>query len=121
VLVVDDDPDLAPLLREMLHTEPCTLLSAYDGEEGLSLARREHPDAILLDLMMPGMSGFAVLEKLRGDAETADIPVIVLTAKNVTTEERALLDDHIQGLMNKTALTPPSLLAELRQLEALQR
>lgn len=119
VLLIDDDPDIVPLLREMLRAESCTLLSAHDGEEGLRLARSEHPDVILLDLIMPGMSGFEVLEKLRAEAETANIPVIVLTAKDVTAEERKLLNDHIQGLMRKSALTPQSLLAELRRLEAL--
>ena len=121
VLVVDDDPEIIPLLQAMLRAERCTLLPAYDGEEGLTIARSEHPDAILLDLMMPGMSGFEMLERLRTDAETADTPVIVLTAKDVTAREQKLLDDHIQGLMRKTALTPQSLLAELRRLEALQR
>ncbi len=121
VLVVDDDTEVVSLLQAMLPAERYTLLPAYDGKEGVTLARREHPDAILLDLMMPGMSGFEVLEELRADAETVNIPIIVLTAKNVTAEERKLLDSHIQGLMRKVALTPQSLLAELRLLEALQR
>ena len=118
LLVVDDDPDVAGLLREMLPADRYTLLPAYDGEEGLSLARSEHPDTILLDLMMPGMSGFDVLEQLRADDETADIPVIVLTAIDVTAAQRELLSDNIQGLMRKSALTPKALLAELRRMEA---
>jgi len=119
VLVVDDDHNLVPLLRAMLRAESCTLLPAYDGQQGLTLARSERPDAILLDLLMPGMSGFEVLETLRADAETADIPVIVLTAIDVTGEQRKSLKDKVQGLMCKSALTPKSLLAELRRLEAL--
>ncbi|MEE8390517.1 MAG: hypothetical protein V3S14_06930, partial [Anaerolineae bacterium] len=67
---------------------------------------------------LPGMSGFEVLEKLRANAETADIPVIVLTAKTVTAQERTLIDDHIQGLVCKTEITPQFLLAELRRLDA---
>jgi len=118
VLAVDDDPEMSLLLEAMIPDEGYTLLSAYDGDEGLSLAHSEHPDVILLDLMLPGLSGFEVLERLRADAETADTPVIVLTAKSVSAEERQLLTDHIQGLMNKTALTPQSLMAELRRLEA---
>ncbi|MEA3341359.1 MAG: response regulator, partial [Chloroflexota bacterium] len=117
VLVVDDDPELVPLLREILPSELYTLLAAIDGKEGLARARSEHPDVILLDLMMPGMSGFELLEKLGADEETAGIPVIILTAKDVTGEERKLLDDHIQGLMSKAALTPQSLLEELRRLD----
>ena len=119
VLVVDDDPGVVLLLRRMLPAGRYTLLPAYDGEQGLILARSEHPDVVLLDLLMPGMSGFEVLEALRADVRTSAIPVIVLTAKDVTPGERKLLNDHVQGLVRKSALTPQSLLAELRRLEAL--
>ncbi|MDY6875830.1 MAG: response regulator [Chloroflexota bacterium] len=118
VLVMDDDPDLIPLLQAMLSAENYTLLSACNGMQGLAMARSEHPDVILLDLLMPGMSGFEVLEKL-ADAETADIPVIVLTAIDVTVEQRKLLDEHAQGLVRKGALTLKSLLAELHRMEGL--
>lgn len=119
VLVIDDDPALVPLLQEFLRDEPFTLLAAYDGEEGLSVARSERPGAILLDLLLPKMSGFEVLEALRADPETAGIPITVLTAIDVTPEERKALDEHIQGLMRKSALSPQSLLEELRRLEKL--
>ena len=121
VLIVEDDPEMVMLLQAMLPAQQYVVLSAYDSQEGLALAREEHPDVILLDLMLPGMDGFEVVEKLRADADTEDIPVIVLTAKDVTAKERRLLDNHIQGLMNKTALSPQSLVAQLRQLEALAR
>jgi signal transduction histidine kinase/DNA-binding response OmpR family regulator len=117
VLIVEDDPEMVLLLQAMLPAQRYTVLSAYNSQEGLALAREEHPDVILLDLMLPGMSGFEVVERLRADADTADIPVVVLTAKDVTAEEHHLLDRHIQGLMNKTALSPQSLVAQLRQLE----
>jgi len=119
VLVVDDDPNLVSLLRKMLPTEGYTLLPAYDGQQGLGLARHEHPDVVLLDLLMPGMNGFEVLEALRADAQTAHIPVVVLTIKEITREDCEQLNNQIQGLMRKSALTPHALLAELRRLEAL--
>jgi signal transduction histidine kinase/DNA-binding response OmpR family regulator len=119
ILVVDDDPDIIRLLGDMLSTADYTLLSACDGAEGFSLARSERPDAILLNLMMPGTDGFDMLEQLRADTETADIPVIVLTAIDVTTEQRELLQDNIQGLLRKSTLTPHALLEELRRLEEL--
>ncbi len=119
VLVVDDDPDIIHLVQEMLASEKYTLLAAYEGQEALTLACSERPGVILLDLMMPGMSGLEVLERLRADAETADIPVIVLTGRDVTVEERKFLDDQIQGLVRKSAFTPRALLKELRCLEAL--
>jgi len=119
VLVVDDDPKMVSLLRTMLPAEGYTLLPAYDGEQGLKLAREEQPDVVLLDLLMPGMNGFEVLDALRADAETAHIPIMVFTTKDITSEDRERLNHRIQGLMRKSALTPRSLLAELRRLEAL--
>jgi CheY-like chemotaxis protein len=67
--------------------------------------------------MMPGKSGFDVIERLQADEEMAHIPVIVLTAIDVTPEQRQLLEETTVGIMRKTALTPQSLLAELRRLE----
>jgi CheY-like chemotaxis protein len=75
----------------------------------------------LLDLMMPGMSGFELLDRLRADEETTETPIIVLTAKDVTSEESAFLDDHIQTLVRKSALTPQALLDEIRRLETFGR
>ena len=116
ILVIDDDTELVPLLDAMLRHEPCTLIPAYDGNQGLAKARSEHPDGILLDLMMPEKSGFEVLEELKGEDETADIPVIVLTVKNVTREEREQLDEHIEALMHKSALTPQALAEEIQRI-----
>ena len=118
ILVVDDDPGLVPLLEEMLPAESFTLLAALDGEEGLTVARAERPDAILLDLVMPKISGFEVLDELLTGEETAEIPIVILTAKDVTEEERQFLNDHVQGLMSKATLTPQSLLEELRRMGA---
>jgi len=116
ILVIDDDPQLVPLLRAMLQGEPCILLHAQDGQEGLREARREHPDGILLDLMMPGMSGFEVLQALKDDDRTVDIPVIVLTVKSVTRKEREQLNQHIETLMHKSALTPQALAEQIRRM-----
>lgn len=118
VLLVDDDPEIIALLTAML-PRWCISLPAYNGDQGLALARRERPDAIFLDLMLPGMSGREILEELRADPETAHIPVVVLTAKSVGTQERNFLQDLTQGMLYKTEITPQALLAELRRLEAM--
>ena len=116
VLVVDDDPEVVPMLREMLPSDGYTFLAAYDGEQGVSQARIERPDAILLDLAMPGMNGFEVLQKLRDDAQTADIPITLLTAKHPTEEDDRRLSEGVIGLSRKNGLSPQSLLAEMRHM-----
>jgi GAF domain-containing protein/CheY-like chemotaxis protein len=117
VLVVDDDSDVVEMLTDMLPPDRYETLVAFDGQQGLDEARDQHPDMILLDLMMPEISGFEMLEQLRGNPDTTDIPVIVVTAMDVTSEQREFLDKNIQGFVPKTQLTPQNLLAELHQLE----
>jgi signal transduction histidine kinase/CheY-like chemotaxis protein len=79
VLVIDDDPTVRELLQRFLSKEGIRVVSAAGGEEGLRLARELRPTAITLDVMMPGMDGWAVLTALKADADLADIPVIMLT------------------------------------------
>ena len=79
VLVIDDDPTVRELLQRALTKEGIRVVCAAGGEEGLRMAKELHPTAITLDVMMPGMDGWAVLTALKADAELADIPVIMLT------------------------------------------
>jgi CheY-like chemotaxis protein len=79
VLVIDDDAMVRDLLQRFLGKEEFHVVSASEGEEGLRLARELHPDAITLDVMMPGMDGWAVLSALKADPDVSDIPVIMLT------------------------------------------
>ncbi len=80
VLVVDDDRPLCNIVAEVLLGEDIEVLQAHDGAEGLTLARRERPDLIILDVMIPVMSGYEVCRSLRKSFLTANIPVIMLTA-----------------------------------------
>ena len=81
ILVIDDEKDLIELVRYNLEKEGFDVIGAPDGKAGLEVARAHRPDLILLDLMMPGMDGLEVCRRLREDARTAGIPVILLTAK----------------------------------------
>lgn len=81
VLVVDDEPDIRQLLEMTLHMSDYDVVTASDGLEAEALARRVHPDVIILDVMMPGVDGLSVLRNLRSDPVTQDIPVVLLTAK----------------------------------------
>jgi len=80
VLVVDDDEALLRLLRAILRPQAYQMLTARGGAEALELTQQKCPDLILLDLRMPGMDGYEVLKQLKASAQTAEIPVIVMTA-----------------------------------------
>jgi DNA-binding response OmpR family regulator len=86
VLICDDEPSLRELIRISLDG-PYSFAEADDGEKSLEIARRLRPDVIILDMMMPRLSGLEVLNEIRGDGELAETPVIVLTAQPSTKEE----------------------------------
>lgn len=79
VLIVEDDPLLSSLLAEKLHGEKFDLRSARTGEEALEIAKRDKPDMILLDLLLPGIDGFEVLRRLKEDPDTKNSVVIILS------------------------------------------
>jgi threonine synthase len=91
-------------------------LEASNGREGLELIQRELPDLVILDLMMPEMDGFTVIEALRAKQETATIPVIVATAKELTTDEKSRLSGQIQSLMQKGDFLNDEFLEEVKAL-----
>ena len=111
VLVVDDEPDVLLLCRLNLQQRGHELLEAADGSTALEIARDRHPDVIVLDLMLPGISGYDVLEELQRDAETTDIPVLVLTAKSLRADR-----ERSHGLGASAFLTKPFLPNELCEM-----
>src|SRR5512136_948012 len=80
ILLIDDDRDFVETTRLVLESMPCTVEVAYNGQTGLEQARTQHPDLIILDIVMPGESGFDVYEKLQADPGLANVPVIMLTS-----------------------------------------
>lgn len=79
VLIIEDDPLMSRMYQKIFTFEKYEVVMAGDGQEGLDLARSEHPTLILLDVMMPKMNGFQVLEKLKADPGTKSVPVVMLT------------------------------------------
>lgn len=96
ILVVDDDPDIAGLLKHFLEAKGRCVQTAADGPQALELFRKESPDLVILDVMLPGMDGWAVLKRIREQSQT---PVLMLTAKDTPTDAaKGLLagaDDYI--------------------------
>ena len=91
ILVVDDDPKAVEVIAAFLPAPAYAVVRAYSGAEAITLAQRLHPDLILLDLMMPVVSGFDVVEALQQQPDTASIPLVVITAKHITALDKAEL------------------------------
>jgi CheY-like chemotaxis protein len=88
ILIVDDDETTRYAIVSFATREGVEVLEAENGIQGISLAQSERPDVILLDLMMPGIGGHEVLQRLKGDATTANIPVVVVTSRFINDDER---------------------------------
>ncbi len=114
VLVVDDNDDDRALLRRLIENlDGYEVIEAAGGEEAILLVKERHPDIITLDLMMPEIDGFAVLESIKADPETRSIPIIVVTAKDLTPEEREKLNQGVEALLQKGLFRQQELLADV--------
>jgi threonine synthase len=117
IVLVEDTTEARRLIRRILQSQGnFTILEATNGREGLDLIQKELPDLVILDLMMPEMDGFSVIEALRSNAETAAIPVIVATAKELTPDEKSRLGGQIQALMQKGDFLNDEFLDEVKAL-----
>jgi threonine synthase len=114
IAILEDDESATRLLRRILQARGnYQIFEAQDGKVGLEMIRRERPDVILLDLMMPEVDGFSVLEALRADEDLEGIPIIVITAKELTSSEQDRLSGKIQMLLQKGSFTDEDLLDEI--------
>jgi len=116
LLVVDDDPQVVDLVRQLLDGEPYEVVAATDGQEALEAISHQRPDIVLLDLLMPRLDGFAVIEHLQQNAQYRQLPVIVLTAKTLTVAEYARLDQSVRAVIQKRGLDRGTLIEELQGL-----
>ena len=101
VLVVDDDPPSLELLQAYLEDVDCKTVSAHDGPDALEIIAKEPPDLILLDVMMPKMSGFEVCKRIKKDPKTSDIPVIMVTALNEFGDIERVIDSGTDDFLSK--------------------
>lgn len=117
ILVIDDDRSVTDLMQVILEAEGCTVLKAMDGREGLRLAQEDRPDLIILDLVMPEISGFNVAYQLKHNPKTQSIPVIVMTSMEIDEETREQLQGFVVSLMKKSGFTKKDLLQEISAIE----
>ncbi|HUQ82943.1 MAG TPA: PAS domain S-box protein [Gemmatimonadaceae bacterium] len=118
VLVVDDDPKAVELIAVRIGGMAREILRAFGGREAIEIARRELPDLIVLDLMMPDVNGFDVVEALNEQPATAHIPVVIVTASAITAEERARLNGFVATVIGKAGFDGSLFITEVRRAMA---
>ncbi len=116
VLVVEDDPITRELLRRLLQAEGFEVVTAENGRVGLERVDEKRPALVILDLMMPEVDGFQFLEALRHRQEWQQLPVVVVTAKDLTEEDRRRLRGNVEKILQKGETPREELLSEVRRL-----
>jgi CheY-like chemotaxis protein len=101
ILVADDDPDILSIVSMSLETQGYTVYKATNGREAVDLARQHHPDLVLMDMMMPIVSGYEAVTELKADATTAGITIVGLSAKAMATDMERATDVGIDGYITK--------------------
>jgi len=118
LLFVEDDPDARRLVGEALERRGWTVTGADDGAQGLDRLEETRPDAILLDLMMPGVDGFEFVHELRARPKWRSVPVVVLTAKDLTAEDLARLNGDVECVLQKGATSPAQVAEQVLEMVA---
>lgn len=101
IIVADDDPDILSIVSMSLETQGWDVHKAANGREAVDLAKEFHPDLILMDMMMPVMSGYEAIVELKGDDTTREIPIVGLSAKAMATDMERATDVGIDGYITK--------------------
>jgi len=116
VLVVDDEYANREFLVRLLEPAGYGVVLAHGGKEAITLAKAWCPDVVLLDLMMPGVSGFDVVEALRSEKSTARMPILVLTAKDLTEADKKRLSGQVSAILSRRSTGATELLSHLREV-----
>lgn len=119
VLVVDDEPNVVEMIAAIIEPDGYGAIRAYGGQEGIDKAISEHPDVLVLDLMMPVVSGFDVISTLKADPGTKDIPIIICTAKELTSNDIKVLKDNVVSIMRKGMFSADDILDEIKKITEL--
>ncbi|WP_372369865.1 response regulator [Candidatus Uabimicrobium sp. HlEnr_7] len=116
ILIVEDDQDMQEMMMRSLEKQGYTAIVAENGQSALQKIEKNVPDLILLDLLMPQMDGFEFLVKLRTDSQWQNIPVVVVSAKNITKEDREKLSGSVQKIIEKSELSSDDLMKKISTL-----
>jgi len=116
ILVVDDNPDARQVIQHILAARDYAISEAADGIEAIAMIEQSKPDLVILDLMMPQMDGFEVLENLRHSPNYADIPVIIVSAKDLDQQEHDWLRTRAQGVIAKRQLSEEEFLRRINEI-----
>jgi threonine synthase len=117
IAIIEDNLDSARLLRRVLQAQAeYQIDEAHDGQAGLEMMRQNSPDLILLDLMMPDLDGFGVIEALKEDERLRDVPVIVVTAQELTSTERHRFGDQVHRLLQKGTFLSTDILEDIQEI-----
>ncbi len=120
ILLVDYQPENVQLMADVLSSDGYETLAANSGPEALQKLKEHKPHAILLDMLMPEMDGFEVLRRIRDNPETAQIPIMVITAMWVSDEDRQRIEREAQSIFQKGTFWIEDLLKEVARLVALR-
>ena len=115
ILVVDDEPEIVSMIEMRLEASGYEVISANDGQEGLDKAKKESPDLIILDVMMPKMDGFKVCGLLKADTRYKNIPILMFTARAQDSDRKTSQDVGADGYINKP-LNPEELMNNVKKL-----
>jgi DNA-binding response OmpR family regulator len=120
ILVIDDEPKTVELMAAVLEAKGYNVHKAYGGQEGIDLAIKQEHDLIILDLMMPAVDGFDVVEELKKHTWSKDVPIIISTAKDLTEEDFLRLKGKVESIARKGKFSKDDLLRQVRKLEKIR-
>jgi signal transduction histidine kinase/DNA-binding response OmpR family regulator/CHASE3 domain sensor protein len=116
VLIVDDNVEFSLVMKELIEQDGYTVKAAHDGEQALAIVRESRPAIIFLDLVMPGMDGFEVVKRLKQNDESADIPVVILSGKALSSNEKGYLQSNIQDYFKKEEFSHESIIKSIKRI-----
>ena len=116
IAIIEDDIAIVQMYRMKFESEGFEVHTAADGKQGLELIQKVNPDIVLLDLMMPELDGFGVLEAMKLEADLANVPVVVITAKELDDDQRLRLHQSVEKVLHKASQSQNAILDAVRRV-----